>query len=188
MVINWTLKLLSHNLVLLNRLISFPCSACILKARFPHQSPQVFLSFSHLLTIYKSQILYCSHVWGGASKSTLCILDKVQSKAIRLINNPNLTNALQPLSHRRLAGDLSIFINTLTGIVLKRSGRLFLFLGGVSEPPEAQLVHALSKFHCLLHELCPTNHISSLEYAIYGTSRLPLAFLNLTTYHLSNPR
>ena len=71
-----------------------------------------FFSSSHLLSIYKSQIHpsleYRSHVWGGAPKSTLCLLDKVQSRAIRLINNPNLTKSLQPLSHRRLVGDLSI--------------------------------------------------------------------------------
>ena len=72
-----------------------------------------FFSSSHLLTIYKSQIRtslkYCSHVWGGAPKSTLCLLDKVQSKAIRLINNPNLTKSLQPLSHHHLVGDIFIF-------------------------------------------------------------------------------
>ena len=72
-----------------------------------------------MLSIYKSQIPpsleYCSHVWGGAPKSTLCLLDKVQSKAIRLINNPNLTKSLQPLSHRRLVGDLSIFYRYFNG-------------------------------------------------------------------------
>ena len=56
------------------------------------------------------------------------------------------------------------------------------------EPPEAQLIHTLSKFHCLIHELCPTSHSSSLEHATYGTSCLPLAFLILTTCHPSNPR
>ena len=78
-----------------------------------------FFSSSHLLSIYKSQIRpsleYCSHVWGGAPKSTLCLLDKVQSKAIRLINNPNLTKSLQPLSHRRLVGDLSIYYRYFNG-------------------------------------------------------------------------
>ena len=78
-----------------------------------------FFSSSHLLSIYKSQIRpsleYCSHVWGGAPKSTLCLLDKVQSKAIRLINNPNLTKSLQPLSHHRLVGDLSIFYKYFNG-------------------------------------------------------------------------
>ena len=72
-----------------------------------------FFSSSHLLSIYKSQIRpsleYCSQVWGGASKSTLCLPDKVQSKATRLINNPSLTKSLQRLSHRRLVGDFSIF-------------------------------------------------------------------------------
>ena len=76
-------------------------------------------SSSHLLSIYKSQIRpsleYCSHVWGGAPKSTLFLLDKVQSKAIRLINNPNLTKSLQPLSHRRLVGDLSVFYRYFHG-------------------------------------------------------------------------
>ena len=63
-----------------------------------------FFSSSHLVSIYKSQIRpsleleYCSHVWGGAPKSTLCLIDKVQSKAIRLSNNPTLTKSLQPLS------------------------------------------------------------------------------------------
>ena len=78
-----------------------------------------FFSSSHLLTIYKSQIRpsleYCSHVWGGAPKSTLCLLDKVQSKAIRLSNNANLTKSLQPLSHRRLVGDISIFYRYFHG-------------------------------------------------------------------------
>ena len=54
--------------------------------------------------------------------------------------------------------------------------------------PEAQHIPTLSKFHCLIHELYRTNHYSSLEYAIYGTSCLLLAFLNLTICHLSNLR
>ena len=49
------------------------------------------------------------------SKSTLCLLEKVQSKAIRLINNPNLTKSLQPFSHRRLVGDLSIYYRYFNG-------------------------------------------------------------------------
>ena len=78
-----------------------------------------FFSSSHLLSIYKSQIRpsleYCCHVWGGAQKSTLWLLDKVQSKAIRLINNLNLTKSLQRLSHRPLVRDLSIFCRYFHG-------------------------------------------------------------------------
>ena len=78
-----------------------------------------YFSPSQILTIYKSQIRpsleYCSHVWSGAPKSSLNLLDRVQSKAIRLINNPNLTNSLQSLSHRRLVADLSIFYHYFHG-------------------------------------------------------------------------
>ena len=78
-----------------------------------------YFSPSKLLTIYKSQIHpsleYCSHVWGGAPKSSLHLLDRVQSTAILLINNPNLTNFLQSLSHRLLVADLSIFYRYFHG-------------------------------------------------------------------------
>ena len=78
-----------------------------------------YFSPSQLLTIYKSQVRpsleYCSHVWGVAPKSSLHLLDRVQSKAIRLINNPNLTNSLQSLSHRHLVADLPIFYRYFQG-------------------------------------------------------------------------
>ena len=78
-----------------------------------------YFSPSQLLTIYKSQIHpsleYCSHVWGGAPKSSLHLLDRVQSKAIHFINNPDLTNSLQSLSHRRLVADHSIFYRYFHG-------------------------------------------------------------------------
>ena len=78
-----------------------------------------YFSPSQLLTIYKPQIHpsleYCSHVWGGAPKSSLHLLDRVKSKAICLINNPKLTNSLQSLSHRRLVADLSIFYHYFHG-------------------------------------------------------------------------
>ena len=78
-----------------------------------------YFSPPQLLTIYKSQIHpsleYCSHVWGGAPKSSLNLIERVQSKAIRLINNPNLTNSLQSRSHRRLVADLSIFYRYIHG-------------------------------------------------------------------------
>ena len=59
-----------------------------------------------------------------------------------------------------------------------------MFLCSREHPFDFQLNHILSKFHCLTHELYLTNHHSSLEHAVYGTPRL-LAFLNLTTCHLS---
>ena len=88
---------------------------------FTLHTPQEFRHYfsPQLLTIYKSQIRpsleYYSHVWGGTPKSSLHLLDRVQSKAIRLINNANLTNSLQSLTHRRLVADPSIFYRYFHG-------------------------------------------------------------------------
>ena len=126
-----------------------------------------FFSSSHLLSIYKSQtrpsLEYCSHVWGSAPTSTLCLLDKVQSKAILLINDPNLTKSLQPFSHSRLAGDLSIFYRHFSGHCSQAIRDIIpVPLRRVrTTRSSTQLIHTLSKFHCLLHELYLTNHHSS---------------------------
>nr|CAH7749110.1 unnamed protein product [Callosobruchus chinensis] len=68
---------------------------------------------SNILTLYKAQIRpsqeYCSHVWEAAAPTNLSILDAVQWRAIRLIGDLTLTCHLQPLSHRRAVGDLSLF-------------------------------------------------------------------------------
>ena len=58
---------------------------------------------------------YCSYVWGVAPESFLNLLDKVQSKATRLINNPSLTISLQFLSHRCLFAHRSIFYRYFHG-------------------------------------------------------------------------
>ena len=63
-------------------------------------------------------ILLFSTDFGVVLKNALCLFDKVQSKAIRLTNNPYLTKYLQPLSHRRLAGDLSIIYRYFHGPLL----------------------------------------------------------------------
>ena len=43
------------------------------------------------------------------------VKNSFSSQVIRLINNPNLTKSLQPLSHRRLVGDLSIYYRYFNG-------------------------------------------------------------------------
>nr|CAH7742996.1 unnamed protein product [Callosobruchus chinensis] len=72
-----------------------------------------YFSPSNILTLYKAQIrpslAYCSHIWGAAASTTLSILDAVQRRAIRLIGDPTLHFHLQPPSHRRAVGDLSLF-------------------------------------------------------------------------------
>ena len=50
---------------------------------------------------------YCSHIWGGSSSAS--VLDRIESKAIRLINDRNLTDPLDPLPLRRKVASLSLF-------------------------------------------------------------------------------
>ena len=50
---------------------------------------------------------YCSHIWGSSPCTSL--LDRVESKAIRLIGDPSLTSTLDPLSLRRKVASLSLF-------------------------------------------------------------------------------
>ena len=52
---------------------------------------------------------YCSHIWGGASQSSLFLLDRIQVKAIRFIDDVSLTSRLQSLHHRRLVSGLALF-------------------------------------------------------------------------------
>ena len=56
---------------------------------------------------------YCSHIWGGSGSTYL--LDRVESKAKRLINYPLLTDFLDPLSLRRDVGALALFYRYFNG-------------------------------------------------------------------------
>ena len=50
---------------------------------------------------------YVSHVWGGSTLTAL--LNRVESKAFRLIDSSPLTDCLQPLSHRHNVASLGLF-------------------------------------------------------------------------------
>lgn len=66
-----------------------------------------------LLLLYKAQIRpsleYCSHIWSSAPKHLLKMLDSIQKRAVRLIDDPELTKNLHSLDHRRKVADLSLF-------------------------------------------------------------------------------
>ena len=70
-----------------------------------------YFSSDQLLKLYIGLIRpcleYCSHIWGGSSSA--CILDRVELKAFRLINNKDLTDPLDPLPLRRKVASLSLF-------------------------------------------------------------------------------
>lgn len=52
-------------------------------------------------TKFKLTIKYFSHVRGGASSTALSLPDRVQRKAVRLINVLSLVSNRQSLAHRR---------------------------------------------------------------------------------------
>ncbi|KAL7631063.1 UNVERIFIED_CONTAM: hypothetical protein RMT77_018639 [Armadillidium vulgare] len=56
---------------------------------------------------------YASHIWGGSTHTVL--LEKVESRAFRLINSPALTNSLQSLSTRRIVASLSLYYRYYNG-------------------------------------------------------------------------
>ena len=70
-----------------------------------------FFTSHQLLKLYVSMIRpsleYCSHIWGGSTHVSL--LDRVESKALRLIGDPSITSCIDPLSLRRKVSSLSLF-------------------------------------------------------------------------------
>nr|CAH7750714.1 unnamed protein product [Callosobruchus chinensis] len=128
------------------------CNSCWEKVGYLFRTRKYF-SPSNLLTLYKAQIRpsleYCSHIWGAAAPTTLSILDAVQRRAIRLIGDPALTCHLQPLSHRRAVGDLSLFYrysngfcsSELTSIIPPLSKPARCTRGTSSSHPKAVVLH-----------------------------------------------
>ena len=89
------------------------------KLGFLHRARKYFNS-SQIATLYKAQVRpsmeYCVHIWGGAPASVLSILDCIQNKAIRLINDDSLTANFQSLSHRRSVTSLCLFYRYFHGL------------------------------------------------------------------------
>ena len=75
---------------------------------------------SSLLTLFKAQIPPCleygSHQWRGAPKHFLATLDAIQKWAIKLIEDPALTNSLDSLAHRGTISALSLYYRYYHGV------------------------------------------------------------------------
>ena len=71
-----------------------------------------FLSPELVLLSYKSTIRpcieYCCHVWSGAGKCYLNLLDKLQRRICNVVG-PELSASLQSLAHRQDVASLSLF-------------------------------------------------------------------------------
>ena len=88
------------------------------KLGFLFRTKKYFTS-RQLFLICKAQVRpvseYCSHIWSSAPKQTFKLLDSVQRRAIRLVDDASLTNSLTSLEHRRKVGDLSLFYRYFHG-------------------------------------------------------------------------
>jgi hypothetical protein len=88
------------------------CRAASRRLGILFRAKKLFSSVQRLV-LYKAQVRplleYCSHIWGGAGPSILGLLDRVQSKAIRFVDEPTLTDSLQSLHHRRCVSALALF-------------------------------------------------------------------------------
>jgi len=70
---------------------------------------QIFTPCTYIAQI-RASLKYCSHIWGAAVPTTSNILDSLQRRAIRLINNDSaLTDKLPSLAQRRAVSDRSFF-------------------------------------------------------------------------------
>jgi hypothetical protein len=78
---------------------------------------QNFFTPPQLLALYRGVVRpcmeYASHVWGGSTHTAR--LEKVESKAFRLIHSPPLTDSLQSLSARRTVASLSLYYRYYNG-------------------------------------------------------------------------
>ncbi|KAL7647784.1 UNVERIFIED_CONTAM: hypothetical protein RMT77_001393 [Armadillidium vulgare] len=78
---------------------------------------QYFFTQPLLLALYMGVVRpcmeYASHIWGGSTHTA--ILEKVESRAFRLINSPALNNSLQSFSARRTVASLSLYYRYYNG-------------------------------------------------------------------------
>nr|CAH7757904.1 unnamed protein product [Callosobruchus chinensis] len=103
--------------------------------------------------------------------TTLSILDAVQRRAFRLIGDPALTCHLQPLSHRRFVGGLSLFHRYSKGLC---SPELTSIIPPLSKP--AGCTHGMSshprarasniKNRTIRPHLCPQG-VQGLEWTAW---------------------
>ena len=70
---------------------------------------------------------YCCHVWAGAPRCYLELLDKLQKLICRIVG-PSLADSLQPLAHCRSVAGLSLFSMYYFGRCSSELAQLFNFL------------------------------------------------------------
>ncbi|CAF4943736.1 unnamed protein product [Pieris macdunnoughi] len=100
----------------------------------------------HRMQLYKAQIRphmeYCSHLWAGAPQYQLLPLDRIQRRAVRIVDDQSLSERLDPLALRRDVGSLCIFYRIYHG---ECSEELFGLI------PAAEFHHRTSRQNTKFH-------------------------------------
>lgn len=83
-----------------------------------NRSKRYFTSVQRL-QLYKAQVRphveYCSHLWAGAPQYQLLPLDRIQRRATRIVDNPDISKRLDPLALRRDVASLCILYRIYNG-------------------------------------------------------------------------
>lgn len=78
-----------------------------------------FFTPGQLYRLYKAQVRpgmeYCSHLWDGSAQYLLDALDGLQRRAIRIVNDADVTSNLESLQLRRDVASLSVFYRLYHG-------------------------------------------------------------------------
>ena len=126
---------------------------------------------------------YCSHIWGSSPYTSL--LDRIESKAIRLIGDPSLTSTLDPLSLRRKVASLSLFYRYYFGHCSDELATCIppfhlQWLGHISHV--RQHLPTTIVWNSPMRELIGSVMVSSLLLPTFGTLSLPLYFRLPSTF------
>ena len=130
-----------------------------------------FFSPPQLLALYRGVVRpcmeYASHIWGDSTHSD--ILDRVESKAFRIIYSPPLTESLQSLSARRMVASLSLFYQYYnkhcSSELFSRIPPPLILSLSTSLPPDLTAIRTLS---CTYHVKSGI-HFLSLSFLLTST-------------------
>nr|CAH7767582.1 unnamed protein product [Callosobruchus chinensis] len=126
---------------------------------------------------------YCSHIWGAAAPTTLSILDAVQRRAIRFIGHPASTCHLQPLSHQRAVGDLSLFYRYSNGFCSSELTSIIPPISKPASPRRSFFIHQESNDTTApLSPGCPRPGIDCLVMYLLGRRVLAYSSLASTSF------
>ena len=129
---------------------------------------------------------YCSHIWGSSPYTSL--LDRAESKAIRLISDPSLTSTLDPLSLCHKVASLSLFYRYYFGYCSMNWLPVFhlQWLGHV--PHVRQHLPTTIVWNSPTRELIGSVMVSSPLLLTFGTLSLLLYFRLPSTFLPSKGR